>query len=100
MSEKDENELENLRRLLDVSQECVRDLRARLAAAESERDRIKALVADAPMAAYQYRLEGKSWNYAGQHTINQCLEYNAQHPEHPQFQHRELIVRPKLEPQP
>lgn len=40
-------QITDLGRLLDISQECVRDLRARLAAAESERDVQTALLADA-----------------------------------------------------
>ena len=63
MSEKDETELENLRRLLDVSQECVRDLRARLAAAVPH---LSAVISDAPCSACGYN--GPSYYQPETHT--------------------------------
>jgi len=95
--------------------ESLRPLRAQVATLTAERNRlstlwgesqaeiarVKALVADAPSAGFQYRLGGiGTWNQASQCTVDECKKFNSENPHLPQFETREVIARPNLEQKP
>jgi len=68
---------------------------------QAEIARVKALVADAPSAGFQYRLGGiGTWNQASQCTVDECKKFNSENPHLPQFETREVIARPNLEQKP